>query len=1108
MRRLLTTAFLLALPYFVFSQTATPSLSQAISSLSLPQAIVWSRSLKIDASGKSLKQLKAALSSHYGLQNTMPSSNASGRRSKSTIEISSADNAELIKVKKDSQSVFTLTGSVVVSINDNGRKSTITTDRLVINTKTQHISSTGDITYTTTQNGQTEIFKGDSLTFQTPLLKGLIFDGAASKTQVIDNQKVAFRFNSKQIVWGKDDVFIFKDGQVTSSQNIESPFYSLTASRIWAFSSGSIGILGGALKIGHIPVFPLPYYEYSADTLFVNPVLGYSTRYGLYLQTTTYFVGQKKQDPANRSLFASSGTGTQKKSARSGFISEQTNSLTKPSDFSNYVKVMADLYTTMGGFFGVSLGWKNLGPLTSISFTGGVGLSRYTTNPTGQIFVPAHYPSNESVWESPYIMSAHLPFRFGEDLELSLGNFTFSFPTYSDAAFKYDFLSSRAEDFDWLQFAFSFLNSADSTDIDRYTISSYQWMVSGSYQFDTTKTAPWISRASFDSISSFLTWDRSTNPSAPAPDSSVYYYFYAKELTIPSFTFTLSGTLVDSQRSYALITGDAAASDTQGADAGVLSPWGSNYVKKEQSPSDRKTFVVSTSKPFPDTDQATAPIFRATLGYDLTTGLSSTYFFNDYYISTPTPAQTSLLPETRLFQLTNPDLKLTTQFSLLGSIVTFENVQTLSGSYQHQTNLDPDAPKEQLYDNAVSDAQNSYIDWGTDNTLKVAPFSPLSDFGKSYASYELDSTLLRYESPGVDPITNQATYDASWAQWSSADINANTISVNGEYEHKVGTFFIFDAAVLTVLPFSPVLQSYTITPSTAITLHNFTTDLEWMPSFDLVSSSSMSRIWNPGEVKWSAQWQPLKNRKDLSPYVSGIQASSNLTYSAQNNRMESLDAQFALGSLFKVDYEMAYTQQYQWNIAGAHWDDDGIAFTPSTIKANLHYVIPSIYLWRNRLSLTFSLDSNLSYDFIQNNNFSLDFTPAATLSLYKFFDFGVGITSQNSSMYLYFPSLRQEFGITQSYSFFEDLFQSFNFGDTDARKSSFWNIESVQATATLYFDSWKIMLSYYGNPSVQNNKFQWADTFNITFAWIAIPVIRSNIKHENGQISLEENTNS
>jgi lipopolysaccharide assembly outer membrane protein LptD (OstA) len=234
-----------------------------------------------------------------------------------TITLERAGELKMFKIAEAGEEYLHIVGKVRIVLNqNNANKSnqtqgqtqssgsrTLEANDVYIDLKNKEITGTGDVYF---KDPGLE-FKGNQFYYNFELNRGVLFDGRTKILQSGDSGLQGTYFDGEKIVQSDKDDAILYNGNLTTCDN-EDPHYHIRVSRIWISQKGEWGILNPVIYIGQIPVFYLPIYYHPKD-LIINPVFGFKSREGWYLNTTYYLFGQKTET-ASTAGQTSSGTGT------------------------------------------------------------------------------------------------------------------------------------------------------------------------------------------------------------------------------------------------------------------------------------------------------------------------------------------------------------------------------------------------------------------------------------------------------------------------------------------------------------------------------------------------------------------------------------------------------------------------------------------------------------------------------------------------------------------------------------------------------------------------------------------------------------------------------
>ncbi|MBN2050921.1 MAG: hypothetical protein JW760_10785, partial [Spirochaetales bacterium] len=337
------------------------------------ELVAWCERLGIESSG-TRKELESKLLAFYNIDIEDRQNEPEGE---SRITIQSAAGLDYFTLDVMEESYIRLSGGVVLVLEDKKEEGTheIKADSIVFNQDQHSLTASGNIEYVLTRNGTSEVFRGDSLTFDTDSWEGVFFQGVSERERSTEEKVITFYYSGDSIFRTEDNVVTLDKGTITSSERLP-PNYSIKASKIWVLAPGEWAIQNAVLYLGYVPIFYFPAFFRPGDPLFFHPSLGYKQREGYFVQTTTYMLGTQPIDDEDTTISFLQTVGTEdvERSIEGLFLREtnrlspfQKNTRSFADKTGSYFKLLVDVYSRLGFLTALEGELKDLGILKSFS---------------------------------------------------------------------------------------------------------------------------------------------------------------------------------------------------------------------------------------------------------------------------------------------------------------------------------------------------------------------------------------------------------------------------------------------------------------------------------------------------------------------------------------------------------------------------------------------------------------------------------------------------------------------------------------------------------------------------------------------------------------------
>lgn len=1071
--------------------------------------LAWARTLGLPETG-SASELRSRLYAHYGVSAAPPLASSS-----KTITIVSADKTEYVSAKEEGESSVRFTGRVSISVkdDDSGETLSITADQVVVNRDAGILSARGDIIFERRKANSSDFFLGEILELDMDDWSGVFLDGESKRGSAGEDDALFFR--ADDIIKRGSDVLVFKDGVVSSCDD-EHPHYSIRASRIWILGGNEWAMLNATLSVGEVPLLYLPFFYYPGEEIVFNPVFGYDERFGRYVQTTTYLLGEKEPKKQDISLLnIAKGESGYERKVEGVFL--RTTREPKKGTTSDFFKVMVDLYSSLGGFAGAQAQLATLGPFSSTTGFVGIGLSRSLFSGTNDVFTPFSATSAyRSVWNTVDFFGKDVPFRFGFELASSVGlgpvKMSFSIPFYSDAYYNIDF-KDRSENMNWLQFLDQ---ETDDTAISK--ITAFTETISLSASLPAAMMPGFLTSVSISKLASSLSWSSILKASPGDIVEKTLFnvdptreFFVPYEWTMLDAAGSMAGTLfrfpatVSTRRQVStariapdVSDGDAARIAGQKRDdtlslaleaiPALEAPW----IKAEKASSEQH--LASSEKNFLPPPLASPELTkdRSTLSASMDWSWTPTFSWKRRFLSSswrePSTIDWSALYETRSIRNAGA---LNLNGALYEGLLAVSAGLTASTQFQDrpQVSDDPGYVSESLLATwARQDAQ--YRNDKLSGTFKVtsSPFQDVWLWSPTNLGYSLSSSLYEraFKSMDASNLTDasRAIYEENLADWTKDTVSSHALSFN------VGAKpwgYVQNLTLSANLP--PLLDTYT---------GKLSLSSPWA-KFGLSSTYSQALEDAPFE------WKPLNASLSLGSSPWPV-LSASLIWSLQADKLISMNAGInwnGLSATMNASETVTYTLVY-----GSGWVSSGDAtFRLSSLALSYQNSWKPPAAWQRRIAWTLDINPNAQQSFIRFTDSYLSFILGLSFKVHSFLDITLATTSRNSSLWRYYANafdFPTELGI-QPINPVEDLMKSFNFFDPEAkhRRESLFKLKSMSLTATHHLHDWDLAGTFSASPVLDTDGlgYVFKSSYSIMLSWRSVSQIKSTYKKEGDVIS-------
>jgi len=1057
-------------PQSKYSDAEIRRIEMEVKTSSLSELAVWCRMLGLSESG-TREELAVRIREHFEL----PASAEESTENKKIITIESAQTTEYFSIDIVDEDYARLKGNVYITLKDGDTIHQISANEILFNRTRNIITAKGNVVYEKIDEDRTETFRGENITVNIDTWESVFLDGRST----IDSDGTAYLFSGLVISRTANDVTILRKAKVTSVNN-ENSLWSITASRLWLLPGSDFAIFNAWLKVGEIPVLYIPFFFFPTDELIFHPILGYRSREGGFVQTTTYILGRPKADSSQASsLSRILGNSNDMEKERHGMFLRSTGKKYVPTNEIT-LKALLDYYTNLGGYIGIDFSLPKKSILNPLELSFGLGFTRTVTD-SGALGYTPYWPKYDgtSDWNKSNLFSLKVPFRYrlmtNSSISGKFGSLSWSFPFYSDPFVDSDFLN-RSENMDWVNMLQQGAAVTENVTSES-EIGAYQWHINGN--INPTIPAilnPYISRVSITNISMTLGFKtfRDDDVFKNNPDAPNRFFYGPNNFTLYSISGSISGTPLSLGGERKRIIENIERDDPFKGIGVPISPWQKEYDAQEAAEQEKKISAAILSPP------------EIKQSFTLSR-LGNTTFSINYQLS---PTSSSELQFMNSKWKTFEDVKWNQIQSILTSIGgnasldfradhsagLFSNVLSFTGtgtwrdySYLNEeayTNeIDGTVDEKKMEEARQQQYRQTFYSASYSYSGSVRPLINNHIFSQSNLQYTFRGTLVRskrYIDGDGPELTPQ------WGKWAKEE------RIDGEDIIGLNTHQISANLAANVLNSNQNLSiSVTLPPLDEMITTSATLRLwfsETNISYRVEKYKPQSGTSGQGEIELkNKNWlvKPIDIRETLRFGNFGSLTVSMTIEPEEEKKFSSLRASLSLWDLKinflanKVVKSVFVPNDTERPYLGGKWVQEGeAAFHPRELSLAYAKAFKDINIYRNIVTFNITIDTSLTFNMQQYTNSNFTFSLGFTLKIAKILDITFSAKSDNSVIFRYFKNLPGMEKYTLMYpegpqnNFFIDLFDSFNFVNAEKRRRSGFKMRSFNIDISHYLGDW------------------------------------------------------
>jgi hypothetical protein len=1079
-----------------------------IKTSTLTELAAWCRSLGLSEGG-TREDLAARLRSHYNLDRIPAAQEDPDKR---IIVIESSRTTEYFTLETVDEDYARLRGDVVVNLKDGDAIHRISAQDILYNRTRNIITARGGVRYVKEEGDTIETFTGETITVNLDNWASIFADGVSERS--VQEDETTYRFSGTVISRNDQEVTVLRQATIANASNPEA-YWSLKATKLWLLPGSDFAVFNAVLKVGEIPVLYIPFFYYPADEVVFHPVIGYRSREGNFVQTTTYIIGRPRVSEGSVSSFGRiMGNSPDMEKIRQGIFLRSTGKK-RQSENEMSLKALIDIYANLGAYFGAEFFIPRQGIFGTTDISTGFGVTRDIRKASDTFYTPFARYDGTSDWNSSRFFSQDLPLRYRFNMTGSLsggnGSFNWAVPYYADPFVNRDFLN-RSEEMDWVNMVRQGME-AEETDLgsDSQTLGSYEWRLNGSLSPQLPILAPYVSSFSVSSFSSTVSFEtrNSTKYSNLKNDYSPNrQFFFPHKLTLYSASFAINGTpFTLGEPGPSTRPREAAKEKDPLAGIGVpRSPWGSPE-EDEAPPADPYNLVPPDLNHRFDIPQTGGPQFS--IDYRLNPSAVSELQFRSSQENWPEAEDIDWNEVSSVFSTVRGDASL--GFNLNhpnGGMYSNSFRFITTGSWQDFNHVDQEAeeftslgmPDPNKIRNARLQALNAtYFNTNYEFSSTFRPLYRNAVWGNSSLQYSFNGLLAKSV---FDPDSISAGAADVWEESPVWDIEYGAWDKDYLNSHRFVTNIAAD-----VMDKSQIFTFSADLPPKEAAVEGNSTLRAWISE-----TNAHMRVFNPAQPE-TRKLEPFYLTETLR-FGNHGSLQQYMVLDSEEKEYTTLTTNFSLFG-FSVAYTAVRMIPYQFNYRGSVDSSMTDGWVQKGDESLQHRDLVFGYrqntrktgFWKDRLSFSLNLNTSMTFDLQRYTYSRLNFSLGLTLGISKFLDFTLSATSENTYLYRYFKNmpgfeLPIEMPEGEQNNFFLDLMNSFRFDDEERRKSSGFKLKSFGINAVHHLGDWDATLGVALSQRLEqstsggNPYYKFDTEISFVVKWIPITEIKTEMKYE------------
>ena len=1090
-----------------------------LKSSTLGELAVWCRMLGLSEGG-TREELYARIRGHFEMPS--PKGEEAGKKQK-IITIETADTNKKFTISVIDEDYAILKGNVYMTLKDGESIHRIKADEILFNSTRNILTARGGVVYEKVSPDKTETFRGENITVNIDNWSSTFLDGSST----MESDGTAYLFSGTVISRTDQDVTILNNAKISSTFDDEA-YWSISASKLWLLPGSDFAILNAVLNVGEIPVLYIPFFFFPTDPLVFHPVIGFKTREGGFIQTTTYILGQPKANTAQASSLSKIlGNSNDMQLEREGlFLRSTGKKVVNPNEIS--LRAMLDYYVNLGTYIGFELTTPKTGILNQMNLTLGIGFTRTISFVNNQ-YTP-YAPNFDGTFENNHsnLFTLEVPFRyrmkFDSSISGSVGTLSWNFPYYSDPYVDRDFLN-RAESMDWVKMLQEGAAAEEITTPDT-EIQPYIWTMSGNINQSFTALAPYISRMALSTISTTLSFKRLGDSMGFSPNR---FFFAPDKWTIVNLSGSINGSPLSLGGTPAAVSAAKTAftlPDDPLIGIGVpISPWPDAPGKEEKISSIDTIIPPVLGQKF---SLPSAGNFRFNIDYQFTpTFFSEMQFMNALsnntdrwktYEDVDWAVQSVLgnfgMSGSMNIRADHSSNVIRNTFTITGNSVWRDYFDINEEYFTDDKGVVDNEKMEQVRRSQFS--QTNYTSsYSYNGSLEPLKFSQV--FKSTSLVYNFSGTLVRSKRYNIDEGSPKDGPELrpQWGSWEKEETKDGKF-IPGLNKHSLSANILANVLEQTqtirfTAELPPLDERYIINPDFRFKLWISETNIR--TTMETLTKQTLSQtLKDKGKEEGDWWYRPidisetLKFSDKANLFVGmKIDPEEKFEFTEVNSTLTLWEfrIRFLANKIIKSEF---YAPDDPYVGSWRPVPDAKPELLPRNLDFSYYKSFDNIEIIRNWVGLNFSVNTTATFNLLEYTNSNFEIALSANFRVAGFLDLTLTATSYNKVIWRYFKDVPGMEDYTTMYidgpqnNLFTDLFDSFNFSDTAKRENSGFKMRNFNINATHHLGDWTasigIQMYQYNDTSVFPPKFKVVSDLSFLVQWKPITEIKSNINFD------------